>query len=549
MSILAYIEVHSASEPQENDLLMLAVDSAIYLAMEGTDPNAGIFRSEEDVREFVEAKFPAVKKRASIDVSKRLARLSSKTGTPRIRHHQKDGGYCLPYEVRSDFSERSIFIRNLEVSFWDSVKRRARESAALTDDECNAVAEVTSYAINKTFEKQGLNLMASLNGAITYEDIKTYEYIREKTIDLIPDMARRMEINTVTANVIRSVFYSGTAEEKEYLFKLFKAFSIEFVIRGDDKVGSYFNQLAHSLSLIVGSDILVRALSEACVRPENQATQNTLRMLARAGATLFLTEQVFDEVYGNIHAADLEFENHYRPWEKMATLAETQQSDRILIRAYFYSKLEPQRHAKSCSNWEQFLALFGEPRWFRAEDGKDTFAAFLQRKFDLKFISASDIHSAVNRSKANALKDKVQQYKKNDRLARNDAYLALYVEERRRSQGEVMGDSVYGFRTWWLTEEFNILEAARGLGVRYNLNMHPQFIMNLYAASPGLNSLTKTFEGIFPTNFGLRVTDRVSPSVMTRFLTDAVTAVNADEAVAAAKIRGRANSLLGVRFN
>lgn len=52
MSILAYMEVHSASEPQEDDLLTLALDSAIYLALEGTDPVAGIFRSEEEIREF-----------------------------------------------------------------------------------------------------------------------------------------------------------------------------------------------------------------------------------------------------------------------------------------------------------------------------------------------------------------------------------------------------------------------------------------------------------------------------------------------------------------
>lgn len=439
-------------------------------------------------------------------------------------------------------------IRSLEVSFWDSIKRRVCDATALTDEEANAIVEIASYAINKTFERQGLNLIASLHGANTYAEIKTFEYIREKTNELIPHVDRKMEIATVTSNVIRAVFYSGTAEEKEYLFKLFKAFSIEFVIRGDDKVGSYFSQLAHNLSLIVGADIVVRALSEACVHPESQATQNSLQMLSRAGATLLLTELVFDEVYGNIHAADLEFQNHYGPWEAIATLAETQQSDRILIRAYFYSKLEPQRHAKSCTSWTQFLSLFGDPGWFRSPEGKDAFAAFLQRKFGLKLITARDVQSAVSRGKANALKDKVQRYKRDERLAWNDAYHALYVEERRRSQGEVMGDSVYGFRTWWLTEEFKIQEAAREIGMKYNFNMHPQFLMNLYAASPALSSLTKTFEGVFPTNFGLRITERVGPGALQRFLADAVNAVSADEAVASAKIRARANALLGLRF-
>ena len=112
-----------------------------------------------------------------------------------------------------------------------------------------------------------------------------------------------------------------------------------------------------------------------------------------------------------------------------------------------------------------------------------------------------------------------------------------------------MGDSVYGFRTWWLTEEFKVLSAAREMGIRDILNMHPQFLMNLYAASPGMNKLAKNFESVFPTNFGLRITDRVANDTMHRFLESAVGAVNADEATAAARIRAKANILLGRRYD
>src|SRR5207248_1740118 len=135
-------EVHSASEPGENDLLTLAVDSAIYQALEGTDPEKGIFRSEDEVRTFVEKRFPASKKRSTLDVAKRLSRLSSKTGVPRIRYHSKESGYCLPFEVRSDFSDHSLLLRNLEVAFWDGIKDRAREIGGLAEDEVEALAEI-----------------------------------------------------------------------------------------------------------------------------------------------------------------------------------------------------------------------------------------------------------------------------------------------------------------------------------------------------------------------------------------------------------------------
>ena len=548
MSILSYMEVHSASEPQENDLLTLAVDSAIYLALEGTDPDKGVFRSEDEIRTFVEDRFPASKKRSALDVAKRLSRLSSKTGVPRIRFHSKECGYCLPFEVGSDFSDHSLLLRNLEVAFWDGIKRRAMEIGGLEIEESEALVGVAAYAINKTFERQGLNLMASLQGATNLDEIKTFEFIAEKTNELIADASRQEVVRQTTTQVLRNVFYSGTGDEKEFLFRLFKAFSIEFVIKGDDRVGTYFAQLTRGLTLIVGSDILVRALSETCVRPANQATQNALRMLSKAGATLFLAESVLDEVYGNIHAADLEFMNFYKPWEAKATLPEVQQSDRILIRAYFYSRFEPDRHAKSCGSWDDFLSLFGEARWFRTADGKNNFATYLLRQFGMQFVSTHDVEEAVLPRDARVLKGKVEKYKKDDRLAWNDAYLALYVNERRRSRGERMGDSVYGFQTWWLTEESKIIGAAREIGIRDILNMHPQFLMNLYAASPGMNRLTKSFEDVFPTNFGLRITNRVTADTMHRFLKGAVDAVNADEAVAAARIRAKANVILGQRY-
>jgi len=549
MSILSYMEVHSASEPQENDLLTLAVDSAVYLALEGTDPDKGIFRSEEEIRTFVEDRFPASKKRPALDAAKRLSRLSSKTGVPRIRYHSKEAGYCLPYDVRSDFSDHSLLLRTLEVAFWDGIRVRAKESGELTSDEIEAVVEIAAHAINKTFERQGLNLMASLHGATTFEEIKTFEFITEKSGELIKANDRRELVEQSTSLILRNVFYSGTSEEKEFIFRLFKAFSIEFVIKGDDKVGTYFSQLTRGLVLIVGSDILVRALSETCVRHEHQATQNALRMLSEAGATLYLAESVLDEVYGNIHAADLEFANFYKPWEAKATLPEVQQSDRILIRAYFYSKFEPERHAKSCANWDEFLSLFGEAGWFRRAEGKDAFAAYLQRQFGMKIVSTHDVQAAVLPRDARALKEKIQKYKKDERLAWNDAYLALYVSERRRANGEKMGDSVYGFRTWWLTEEFKVLGAAREMGIREILNMHPQFLMNLYAASPGMNKLAKNFESVFPTNFGLRITNRVAADTLHRFLEGALGAVRADEATAAARIRANANVLLGRSYN
>ena len=74
---------------------------------------------------------------------------------PRIRYHSKEDGYCLPYEVRSDFSDHSLLLRNLEVAFWDGIRTRAKESGELTGEEVEAVAEINAHAIRAIFDQSG----------------------------------------------------------------------------------------------------------------------------------------------------------------------------------------------------------------------------------------------------------------------------------------------------------------------------------------------------------------------------------------------------------
>lgn len=78
LSILTYIGIHAESQPNEKDLLVIAVDAAIYQALEGTDPNKEIFKSHDEIIEFVEEKCPSVKSRQHLSISQRLERLSSK---------------------------------------------------------------------------------------------------------------------------------------------------------------------------------------------------------------------------------------------------------------------------------------------------------------------------------------------------------------------------------------------------------------------------------------------------------------------------------------
>lgn len=548
LSVLVYLDNHSKSEPTNSDLLTLAVDAAIFMALKDTDPDQSQFRSEEEIVQFVENFFPAVKTKAAALVPARLAHLRTKQSDPRIRFH-RGTSYALPYEVRSEFSAQNALLRQLDADFWTSVRQRATAlRPGVTAAELAMVEDAVAYGLTKTFEQQGINLMASSQGVEVFEEVRTYEFVRESLAAATQDASLRGALQELSTDILRRVFYSGTDAENQYLYRLFKLYSVDFIVRGDEKVWRYFRNVARNLHLIVGTDIIVRALSEVCVSANNQATQNVLRILRSLGVKLTLTEQVLHEVYTHVRSADREYDGFYRPWDQHVTMAEAKQCSRIMIRAYYYAKLEPERHARGVSTWDEFLSQFGSAAWFREDSGEQAFAAYLQNKFGMAFVAKRDVEQAVPYINAKRIAERLVAAKKdNFDLAINDAYMMLYAQELRRSKNETHGADIHGFSTWWLTEESHAIEIAKKEGVTDRLKMHPQFLMNFVAALPGLRDVAEQNANSFPTVFGLRITHRVGDDVLKEFLKGAVEAVKSDEAAAKARIRELSNRLIARR--
>ena len=419
---------------------------------------------------------------------------------------------------------------------------------ALTADEIETSIEVAFTSIFRTYEEQGLNLAASFHSDYEIAEVKTYKIADEEIARLGSNTERRAFIAANVEAVLRGIFYSGTELERLYIYKIFKLFSIEFVMKGDDKIASFFKNMVSNLKLYVGTDVIIRCLSESCLKTESQSTINMLSLLNKMGATLFITEQVMDEVYTHIIAENMEYQNHYKSWFRLATIEGVSNSDRILIRAFFYSFLQPERHAVKVSDWESFLSRFGDPRWFLGNNSGEYFIAFLLKKFGLSFVPKREVDKNLKPYQVMAFKRAILSTRESELLAENDARIALYINERRVAEGETYATNQYGYRTWWLTEEFAVVQAARRLRYPANFVMHPQFLMNFCAASPAMRDLTENVSSFFPTNFGLRITDRVPEREVRNFLRQARAAFEADEAVAGAKIRSYANSLKGEQY-
>lgn len=188
-------------------------------------------------------------------------------------------------------------------------------------------------------------------------------------------------------------------------------------------------------------------------------------------------------------------------------------SDRILIRAYFHAKNDPENHAPAPKSWADFINQFCDPPDLHHPRGHTALHRYLSNTFSLEFESTEDLKKVVPPEELEELAKRYGGVKNQEVLARNDALLTLAVYGRRGQKGESRRGSEFGLRTWWLTGETAILGKARELvaarqGDRFM--MRPEFLLNFIALSPSTEQVRSTFRTVFPSLLGIRLSNRMA---------------------------------------
>ena len=159
---------------------------------------------------------------------------------------------------------------------------------------------------------------------------------------------------------LRGIFYQSSKEERAFCARLARTYILLFTIKNTPEVINYFNTMSKHLTPYVGSDLLVRAISEFFLAAEDQMTANALKIIKQAGSRLVLTEQMLEEVHSHIFGTHLEYNNHYLGLDAYVDFALASQSSKILIRAYYYAKLDKERTGRP-ANWTQYINNFLTP--------------------------------------------------------------------------------------------------------------------------------------------------------------------------------------------
>lgn len=515
-TVYTFLKFEVGDRHGRESLVEPVADAMIYWALRDTDPDKNILLSRGALKKKIEDALPGAQNMIVPNLDRRLDMLCGRGAeTPRVRYYKAQDAFCLPYEMRLEIAEESAEDIELTKSVRDLLEDSAREQGA--DGDSGLIADIAMKVIYQHFFEQGLVLAAFLDKRL--ESISTQEQVVEAELMKCLDAETvSPKLYGVSLNVLRGFFYSPS--EAQFLFqkKLSRTSLLLISLKHSPQLLEYFNGMTGKFRLFVGADIIVKALSEYYLNAESRTLTNLLAVAREAGAQLILTEPVVEEVYTHLNAVNQEFKNHYAAREQFITSSIASQSQRILIRAYFYTK-----SIGKARSWGRYLGTFVDFLLLssRNAEGQAQLQAFLVKYFGLSFLSRDELEKGVARDGVKELAGLLQNRDpdKNAALAQNDALLAYAVYAQRKINHEVAKYDGYGLATWWLTKEIKILsytaDLVRANGTPYV--MRPEFLLNYLSLSPNAN-LTEEARKLLPTHVGLQLGQHLPDSQMERLL-------------------------------
>lgn len=533
------------------ELLEAVTDSLILWALEGTDPDKSAFLTRDQILTKIEQVLPSAKHFIRGVMDQRLSLLSDK-GNPtgrELRRYRKDGKYCLPFETRQLIERENVEDEFHTLQLVDLYTDRAARFMRADDTvSAEAVAAIARRALNITFECEGIELAEFLSGVS--ED--NYNGSIADHVDLAIDEfelsgAAAVMAKAAALEVLRQAFYKSTEVERLYYGKLSRAYTLMFTLRNEPRIVEYFRGMSSSFVLFVGADIIIRALSERYLPETDQMTVNMLEILKAAGSTLLLTEMAVNEIYAHLKVSDNEFRHWFADLEYAVDRNIARHSKMILVRAYFYARQDSTLRTRPRS-WGDYIGqVCSYVNLYREGAATRQIREYLVRRFGFSYLDREALEALAQESEVAPLAKRLAEIKAEEVLARNDAIQIIAVYGNRRKIREEHKPNIYGYRTWWLTHEAKVLSVTQDLvrakGAPYIIR--PEFILNFVALSPTTEEVRRSYNTIFPTLLGVRLSNRMREDVFHDVMRRAKEVKRVDEARAAVMMSEMSNQLKG----
>ena len=537
-----------------SDLLEAVTDSLILWSLEETNPKNNKLMTRSEIRNKIEQELPSTKKFIHGIFDHRIEAMAAKNNPTgrEIRWYRKEDKFCLPYETRKIVTQENHEDEILKRKVMDIYEERATSNLDENDEIFpGQMACLVHRTLELTFERKGLELVNVLVG----DHEEGQDFAISDQVDRAINEAKFTGSNAIKAkeislSILRHAFYNSSETEREYYGKLSRTYTLMLTLRHEPKIVEYFKGMSSNFVLFVGSDIIVRALSERYLSNEDKMTVNMLRILREAGSTLIISHLSVEEVHSHIRNTDREYRNYFQQLEPHIDKEIARHASKILLRAYFYARLEPLSE-KPPAGWRMFIEQICNYNDLNQDStSRDQVKNYLIEKFDFEYMNEDDMKNIVNNEEAKQLADQIKPIKSDDILAHNDARHILAIYGKRSALREDHKPNPYGYRSWWLTHETKVRRVTRDLvkshGSEYIIR--PEFILNFIALSPTTESVRKSYGNIFPTLLGIKLSNRMREKVFRDVMERAKNIAAVDEARVHAKMIEMSNRLKGDNY-
>ena len=527
------------------------VDSLIIWSLRDTDPAQKKLMTRDQMLAAIVEVLPASKRVVTGILDHRISELSSRSHPAGrlINIYKSEKSYCLPFETRQTVQEENAADLCMKTDVLAGfVAKAATAAQTLNYHEVDAdiVGAIALTALEKGFQQQGLIIASWVAGTDAANPPNFSEIvadtIRERGLHGEP----ALKAATTTMAVIRLAFTASSDAERRLFNRWSKTFALLFSLQNEPRVVEWIKGGSSSFNLYIGSDILIRALSEQYLAKEDRLASNALEILNVAGSKLVLAEPVADEIWTHIKAADHEFRNHYANQEPYLTLEFAQSCSRILIQTYLYARMSPIEGVQRPRGWISFLDGMVPYETLHTGQGKFSLIQYLCARFGMSYENSADLQKLVDPEELDILTERFTPLKQHKgesaaTLARNDAMMVLSIYGKRAALHEEYKPNPFGYRTWWLTNESSIRRVTSDMvsfrGVSYM--MTPDFIMQYVALNPNLDLVVQSYARIFPSTLGISI----GASVPDDLLHDMLARLDASSGYDDARLKVEAASL------
>ncbi|WP_045858675.1 hypothetical protein [Teredinibacter purpureus] len=520
-SVYVFLQQQVENREKDKHLTKTVADSLILWALNDTDPDQDRFMTQTEILESIKSNIPWAKNIVGGILTSRLKELVSKGGVggKKVNYHKKGGRYCLPFETRVIIADEKSNDESVQIDVVNEICTFDILNE-IEPDEKILIANISIRTAQLFFEKEGLNCSYFLNGGNSDKggliENTVYDRVSE-ALDELVDLANKKEkFNSLICEIVRNMFYQSSESQRILLTKFSRTYILLFTLQAEPRVVEYFQKATANFRLLVGSDLIIRAMSERFLSEENQMTRNLFKIANSAGISLYLTEPALDGVLKHIIVTDNEYKNHIQPREAYLTVDLIRESSQILIRTYYHAKLEG--YAKS---WSSFISEFITYNQLHNAPGREEFKTYITQQFGMEYISSEELCSQTSANDVSTLSNDILELKQGNQSLADAVSLTINaVYGQRRANKEFSTFPEYGYQTWWLTQESRVqkhtVDIVKKNGAKFI--MRPEFLLNFFSLSPSVRDIRESYKTIFPTVMGIQMGNRLPDKLFHKVL-------------------------------